>query len=93
MQTKLGFDVRFDAKKTNKFSDIQTRWFVCSREGFPKKRRTRNSNVKRSGCDACIKGHLTNDRSTYQVYDFVEVRNHVLFDSNDRRFSRKNRQM
>ncbi|KAJ9545059.1 hypothetical protein OSB04_024766 [Centaurea solstitialis] len=102
---KAGFDVRKDAKKTNKFGDIQTRWFVCSREGFPAKkgldsldlrtgeRRSRNSNLKRSGCDACIKIHLTKDRTRYEVYEFLEAHNHVLFNSNDRRFSRKNRQM
>ncbi|XP_024995247.1 protein FAR1-RELATED SEQUENCE 5-like [Cynara cardunculus var. scolymus] len=54
-----GFDVRLHAKKTNKNGDIQTRWFVCNREGTPNKkffdsmdmqsgeRRYRNTNLKR----------------------------------------------
>ncbi|KAI3720290.1 hypothetical protein L6452_21205 [Arctium lappa] len=102
---KSGFDVRLDAKKTNKYGDIQTRWFVCSKEGIPNEiffdsidlrprdRRYSNSNLKRSGCKACVKIHLTKDRSTYEIYEFVEAHNHVLFNTNDRRFSRKNRQM
>ncbi|KAI3697309.1 hypothetical protein L6452_30237 [Arctium lappa] len=102
---KSGFDVRLNAKKKNKYDDIQTRWFVCSKEGVPagKKfdsldlrpgdRRYRNSNLKRSGCEACVKVHLTKDRTSYEIYEFVEAHNHVLFNANDRRFSRKNRQM
>ncbi|XP_024964557.1 protein FAR1-RELATED SEQUENCE 5-like, partial [Cynara cardunculus var. scolymus] len=100
-----GFDVRMHVKKTNKHGEIQTRWFVCSREGNPKKkefdslymqpgeRRYRNTNIKRCGCNACIKIHLTKDRACYEIYEFVEAHNHALFNINDRRFSRKNRQM
>ncbi|XP_024969199.1 protein FAR1-RELATED SEQUENCE 5-like [Cynara cardunculus var. scolymus] len=100
-----GFDVRMHVKKTNKHGEIQTRWFVCSREGNPKKkdfdslymqpgeRRYHNTNIKRCGCNACIKIHLTKDRACYEIYEFVEAHNHALFNNNDRRFSRKNRQM
>ncbi|XP_024989314.1 protein FAR1-RELATED SEQUENCE 5-like [Cynara cardunculus var. scolymus] len=100
-----GFDVRLHAKKTNKNGEIQTRWFVCNREGTPNKRffysmaiqsgerRYRNTNIKRCGCNACIKTHLTKDRSGCKIYEFVEAHNHALFNTNDRRFSRKNRQM
>ncbi|XP_024962992.1 protein FAR1-RELATED SEQUENCE 5-like [Cynara cardunculus var. scolymus] len=100
-----GFDVRMHVKKTNNNGEIQTRWFVCSREGNPKKkdfdslymqpgeRRYRNTNIKRCGCNACIRIHLTKDRSCYEIYEFVEAHNHALFNNNDRRFSRKNRQM
>lgn len=102
---KAGFDVRLDAKKTNKEGSIQTRWFVYSKESFPKKknfdsleirpgdRRVRNSNVKRSGCNACVKIHLLKDKTGYEVYEFVEEHNHVLYNSNDLRFSKKNRKM
>ncbi|XP_024963894.1 protein FAR1-RELATED SEQUENCE 5-like [Cynara cardunculus var. scolymus] len=100
-----GFDVRMHVKKTNKNGEIQTRWFVCSRKGNPKKkdfdslymqpgeRIYRNTNIKRCGCNACIKIHLTKDRACYEIYEFVEAHNHALFNNNDRRFSRKNRQM
>ncbi|XP_024962514.1 protein FAR1-RELATED SEQUENCE 5-like [Cynara cardunculus var. scolymus] len=100
-----GFDVRLHAKKTNKNGDIQTRWFVCNKEGTPNKqffdsmdmqsgeRRYRNTNLKRCGCLACIKVHLKKDKSGYEIYEFVEAHNHALFNTNDRRFSRKNRQM
>ncbi|XP_024962943.1 protein FAR1-RELATED SEQUENCE 5-like [Cynara cardunculus var. scolymus] len=99
------FDVCIHAKKTNKHGDIQTRWLVCSRQGTPRKkdfdlldmhvgeRRYRNTNIKRFGCNACIKIHLTKDRASYEIYEFVEAHNHALFDINDRRFSQKNRQM
>ncbi|XP_024965781.1 protein FAR1-RELATED SEQUENCE 5-like [Cynara cardunculus var. scolymus] len=100
-----GFDVRLHAKKTNKNGDIQTRWFVCNREGTTNKkffdsmdiqfgeRRYRNTNLKRCGCNTCIKIHLKKDKSGYEIYEFVEAHNHALFNTNDRRFSRKNRQM
>ncbi|XP_024977623.1 protein FAR1-RELATED SEQUENCE 5-like [Cynara cardunculus var. scolymus] len=92
-------------KKTNKYDDIQTRWLACSRQGTQRKkdfdsldmhvgeRRYRNTNIKRSGCNACIKIHMTKDRASYKIYEFVEAHNHALFNINDRRFSRKNRQM
>ncbi|XP_024966167.1 protein FAR1-RELATED SEQUENCE 5-like [Cynara cardunculus var. scolymus] len=100
-----GFDVRIHEKKPNKHSDIQARWFVCSREGNPNKknfdslemhpgeRRYRNTNLKRCGCNACIKIHLMKDRACYEIYEFVETHNRALFNINDHRFSRKNRQM
>ncbi|XP_024984098.1 protein FAR-RED ELONGATED HYPOCOTYL 3-like [Cynara cardunculus var. scolymus] len=102
---KAGFDVHVHAKKTNKHGNIQNRWFVCSREGNPNKRqfnsldiqpgerRYRNTNLKRCGCNACLKIHLTKDGGCYEIYEFVEEHNHALFNVNDRRFSRKNRQM
>ncbi|XP_024958987.1 protein FAR1-RELATED SEQUENCE 5-like [Cynara cardunculus var. scolymus] len=102
---KAGFDVRVHAKKTNKHGDIQNRWFVCSKEGNPNKRqfnsleiqpserRYRNTNLKRCGCNACLKIHLTKDGGCYEIYEFVDAHNHSLFNVNDRRFSRKNIQM
>ncbi|KAJ9547285.1 hypothetical protein OSB04_019828 [Centaurea solstitialis] len=102
---KAGFDVRLNAKKMNSDKCIQTRWFVCSKEGNPRKkefdsldvgtdvRRGRNSNVKRSGCRACMKIHLTKDKNGYEVYEFFEMHNHVLFNESDRRFSKTNRKM
>ncbi|KAJ9556782.1 hypothetical protein OSB04_011396 [Centaurea solstitialis] len=102
---KAGFDVRLNARKMNREGCIQTRWFVCSKEGNPQnkvidsmdvglsERRGRNSNFKRSGCFACMKIHLTKDKMGYEVYEFVEIHNHVLFNHNDRRFSKGNRQM
>ncbi|XP_024977645.1 protein FAR1-RELATED SEQUENCE 5-like [Cynara cardunculus var. scolymus] len=99
------FNVRIHAKKKNKHGDIQTRWFVCSREGNPNKkhfesmeiqpgeRRYRNTNLKHCGCNACIKIHLTKDEACYEIYEFVEAHNHTLLNINDRRFSRKNTQM
>ena len=102
---QAGFDVRLNARKINKDGNIQTRWFVCSREGIPRsksfdslhigprERRHRNSNVKRVGCRACVKIHLNKEKNGYEVYEFVEVHNHELFNSNDRRFSKKNRQL
>ena len=102
---RAGFDVRLKAKKLNKDGIIQIRWFVCSKEGIPNKkafdslqagptvRRCRNSNVKRSGCKACLKIRLAKDKPGYEVYDFVEVHNHCLFDMNTRRYSKSNRKM
>ncbi|XP_024990545.1 protein FAR1-RELATED SEQUENCE 5-like [Cynara cardunculus var. scolymus] len=55
--------------------------------------RYRNTNFKRCRCNTCVKLHLTKDRSCYEIYEFVEAHNHALFNTNDRRFSRKNRQM
>ncbi|XP_024969595.1 protein FAR1-RELATED SEQUENCE 5-like [Cynara cardunculus var. scolymus] len=59
----------------------------------PSERRYRNTNLKRCGCNACLKIHLTKDGGCYEIYEFVEEHNHALFNDNDRRFSRKNRQM
>ena len=56
-------------------------------------RRGRNSNVKRSRCKACVKIHLSKGKTHYGVYEFNEVHNHVLFNDNDCRFSRKARRM
>ncbi|XP_024964420.1 protein FAR1-RELATED SEQUENCE 5-like [Cynara cardunculus var. scolymus] len=102
---KARFDVRVHAKKTNKHGNIQNRWFVCSREGYPNKRqfnsleihpgerRYHNTNLKRCGYNACLKIHLTKDGGCYEIYEFVKAHNQALFNINDHRFSRKNRQM
>ncbi|XP_024961729.1 protein FAR1-RELATED SEQUENCE 5-like [Cynara cardunculus var. scolymus] len=38
-------------------------------------------------------GFDVRDGGCYEIYEFVEAHNHALFNVNDRRFSRKNRQM
>ncbi|XP_024995898.1 protein FAR1-RELATED SEQUENCE 2-like [Cynara cardunculus var. scolymus] len=46
-------------------------------------RRYRNTNLKRCGCKAWIKIHLTKDRSSYEIYEFVEAHNHALFNTDE----------
>ncbi|KAJ9545236.1 hypothetical protein OSB04_024943 [Centaurea solstitialis] len=100
-----GFDVRLNTRKINNVGLIQNRWLVCSKQGNPRDksfnsliggprdRQRRNSNVKRMGCKACVKFRLNKEKDGYEIYELVEVHNHVLFDSNDRRYSKRNRKM
>ncbi|KAJ9535940.1 hypothetical protein OSB04_un000894 [Centaurea solstitialis] len=100
-----GFDVRLSNKKTNKLGRVQVRYFVCSKEGQPAKRdfdsieagygekKRRNSFVKRTGCNACMKIHFVSAVGRYVVYKINECHNHKLFLPEDRLFSRSNRQL
>ena len=100
-----GFDIRLSNKKTNKLGLVQTRYFVCNKEGVPTKRefdsmdvghgekKRRKSYVKRTGCKACVKVHYVSDIGRYVVYKFTETHNHMLYLPEDRLFSRANRQL
>ncbi|KAI3667658.1 hypothetical protein L6452_42727 [Arctium lappa] len=102
---QAGFDVRLSNKKTNKLGVITTRFYVCSKTGMPPNkyfdsldvvpgdRKHRNSNIKRTGCGACMKIHFVKERERYEVYKFIEVHNHELFTPDEMIFSRSRRQM
>ncbi|XP_024977644.1 protein FAR1-RELATED SEQUENCE 5-like [Cynara cardunculus var. scolymus] len=102
---EAGFDVRLSNKKINKKGRITSRFYVCSKEGrppskyfdsldvLPGDRRIRNSNVKRSGCGACLKIHFVKERREYEVYKFIKQHNHMLFNKEEMRFSRSKRQL
>ncbi|KVI03283.1 FAR1 DNA binding domain-containing protein [Cynara cardunculus var. scolymus] len=92
---EVGFDVRLSNKKINKLGRITSQFYVCSKEGRPKVsgRTIRNSNIKRSGCGACLKIHLVKEPNQYEVYKFVEQHNHILFNKEEMRFSRSKRQL
>ncbi|XP_024989154.1 protein FAR1-RELATED SEQUENCE 5-like [Cynara cardunculus var. scolymus] len=102
---EAGFDVRLSNKKINKLGRITSRFYVCSKEGRPQSkyfdsldvlpggRTIRNSNIKCSGCGACLKIHLVKEPNQYEVYKFVEQHNHILFNKEEMRFSRSKRQL
>ncbi|KAJ9556122.1 hypothetical protein OSB04_010736 [Centaurea solstitialis] len=100
-----GFDVRLSNKKINKLGVITGRYFVCSKTGKPPEkyfdsldvvpggRKQRNSNIKRTGCQACMKIHFVKERGRYEIYKFVEKHNHELFIREEMIFSRVRRQL
>ncbi|KAJ9565451.1 hypothetical protein OSB04_001417 [Centaurea solstitialis] len=100
-----GFDVRLSNKKTNKYGITTARFFVCNKEGNPTpklydslnvksgERRRRNSNLKRSGCLACMKVHYVKLRQRYEIYKFNEKHNHMLFSEQEMSLSRANREL
>ncbi|XP_024966005.1 protein FAR1-RELATED SEQUENCE 5-like [Cynara cardunculus var. scolymus] len=102
---EAGFDIRLSNKKINKLGRITSRFYVCSKEGRPQSkyfdsldvlpsgRTFRNSNIKRSGCGACLKIHFVKEPNQYEVYKFVEQHNHILFNKEEMRFSRFKRKL
>ncbi|XP_024974842.1 protein FAR1-RELATED SEQUENCE 5-like [Cynara cardunculus var. scolymus] len=100
-----GFDIRLASKKMNSLGEVQTRYFVCSKEGIPPKkefdslevssgeRRRRNTNFKRTGCKACLKVHYVKESGRYKVYHFIESHNHMLCRSDEKLFTRSRRQL
>ncbi|KAJ9539438.1 hypothetical protein OSB04_032171 [Centaurea solstitialis] len=102
---QAGFDVRLSNKKINKLGVITGRYFVCSRTGKPPEkyfdsldvvpggRKQRNSNIKRTGCQACMKIHFVKERGRYEIYKFIEKHNHELFIPEEMIFSRARRQL
>ncbi|KVI06702.1 FAR1 DNA binding domain-containing protein [Cynara cardunculus var. scolymus] len=100
-----GFDIRLGSKKLNSLGGVQTRYFVCSREGNPPKkefdslevssgeRKRRNTNLKRTGCKACLKVHYVKESGRYEVYHFIEGHNHMLCCSDEKMFTRSRRQL
>ena len=98
---KYTSEVGFHGKDGN----VQTRYLFCSREGVPDKHaydtlgirsgehKVRKSNVKRTGCKACIKFRYRKQDGCYVVYKLEERHNHRLYDSVDKRFSRSRRQL
>ena len=101
----VGFDVRLSNKKTNKDGITTARFFVYNKEGNPTpklydslnvksgERRRRNSNLKRSGCLACMKVHYVKKTRRYEVYKFNEKHNHMLFTQQEMSLSRANRDL
>ncbi|XP_024989264.1 protein FAR1-RELATED SEQUENCE 5-like [Cynara cardunculus var. scolymus] len=100
-----GFDIRLASKKMNSLGGVQTRFFVCSKEGIPSKkefdslevssgeRRRRNTNFKRTVCKACLKVHYVKESGRYEVYHFIEAHNHMLCRSDEKLFTRSRRQL
>ncbi|KVH98672.1 hypothetical protein Ccrd_023110 [Cynara cardunculus var. scolymus] len=100
-----GFDIWLASKKMNSLGGVQTRYFVCSKEGNPPKkefdslevssgeRKRRNTNFKRIGCKACLKVHYVKESARYEVYHFIEGHNHMLCRSDEKMFTRSRRQL
>ncbi|KVI10707.1 FAR1 DNA binding domain-containing protein, partial [Cynara cardunculus var. scolymus] len=100
-----GFDIRMGTKKLNSLGGVQTRYFICSKEGNPTKkefdslevssgdRKRRNTNFKRTGCKACLKVHYVKESGRYEVYHFIEGHNHMLCCSDEKMFTRSRRQL
>ncbi|XP_024965434.1 protein FAR1-RELATED SEQUENCE 5-like [Cynara cardunculus var. scolymus] len=101
----VGFDIRLASKKMNSLGGVQTRYFVCSKEGIPPKkefdslevssgeRRRCNTNFKCTGCKACLKVHYVKESDRYEVYHFIEARNHMLCRSDEKLFTRSRHQL
>ncbi|KAJ9561292.1 hypothetical protein OSB04_006452 [Centaurea solstitialis] len=59
----------------------------------PGDRKHQNSNIKKQGCKARCRIHLTKDNKQYKIYHFVDRHNHSLLNSADKRLLRINRQL
>ncbi|XP_024974727.1 protein FAR1-RELATED SEQUENCE 5-like [Cynara cardunculus var. scolymus] len=91
-------DVKYKPKVGDSFESVESAEKMyrkyANEVGFDVRGRTiRNSNIKRSGCGACLKIHLVKEPNQYEVYKFVEQHNHILFNKEEMRFSRSKRQL
>ncbi|KAJ9541392.1 hypothetical protein OSB04_027898 [Centaurea solstitialis] len=93
---EAGFDVRQSNRK-NKYDIVQTRYLLCSRQGFSEKKTMilwilmlQNG---RTSCKACIKFRFRKEDRTFVVYKFEERHNHALYSNAEKRFSRGRRQL
>ncbi|PVH34288.1 hypothetical protein PAHAL_8G187200 [Panicum hallii] len=88
-----GFSVRVGAQ-TKKSDVVENKRFVCSREGFSKRRAEPNKQKKHSesrcGCNARIYVKL-NQENRYYIASFVEEHNHGLVSPDKIPFLRSNR--
>jgi zinc finger SWIM domain-containing protein 3 len=92
-----GFSVRIGSQNVL-FGEIVNKRFLCSRNGFKKKKeetgdpsKKRKSQVEtRCGCDAHIYVKLGTDKK-YHISSMVEQHNHVLCSPNKAPFLRSNR--
>ncbi|KAK9063805.1 hypothetical protein SSX86_017677 [Deinandra increscens subsp. villosa] len=104
---KAGFTTRIGTTKLHPKTKVIThRYILCHRASTQSSRklrsctspsilskRVRQSKIKVTNCEACIRLKPIADTTKYIVYEFVEAHNHCLIDRDNIDFSRKRRKM
>ncbi|KAK9074821.1 hypothetical protein SSX86_003140 [Deinandra increscens subsp. villosa] len=104
---KAGFTTRIGTRKLHPKTKVIThRYILCHRASTQSSRklrsctspsilskRIRQSKIKVTNCEACVRLKPITGTTKYIVYEFVEAHNHCLIDRDNIDFSRKRRKM